>query len=112
MSTAGEADSGKGRIGPIPNHVGDDQGGGEEDQAEQEVQNEAVALPASHSRRPEGDCYPNDEADDPPKHLDLPCSAMLPTGLRRQWHRIRCRTGTMAARMLTSREQPVPGVTA
>jgi hypothetical protein len=71
--------SGHGRLGSIVNHVRDDKSRWEENQAEEEVEEEAVPFPRSNPSRPERDCYSDDDQNDRPKppttccneHLDL-----------------------------------------
>jgi hypothetical protein len=56
-----------GDLGAIGDKVGDDDRGREEEQAEDEVPDEAVALPASDPGGPERDCDPDDSEQDPPQ---------------------------------------------
>jgi hypothetical protein len=55
--------------------VGDDERGREEEQAEDEVPDEAVALPASDTGGPERDRDPDDSKQDPPEGI---CALPLP----------------------------------
>jgi hypothetical protein len=49
--------------------VSDDERGWEEEQAEDEVPDEAVALSASDAGGPERDCDPDDSDQDPPQDI-------------------------------------------
>src|SRR5829696_6767790 len=53
------------RQSTVVDHVGDDQGGGEEEQAEDEVAGEAVSLAGGDARGPERDRDPDDRDDHP-----------------------------------------------
>src|ERR1700747_865991 len=54
-------------FGAILDEVGDDDRGWEEEQAEDEVPDEAVALPAGDTGRPERDRDPDHRKQDPPE---------------------------------------------
>src|SRR6266513_4863456 len=54
-------------FGAVLDEIGDDDRRREEEQAEDEVPDEAVALPASDTGGPERDRDPDDSKQDPPK---------------------------------------------
>src|SRR5207342_2813479 len=56
---------------PIVDHVGNEQREREEDQAEEEVEEEAVSLPGGNAGRPEGDRDPENDKQDVQEHVLL-----------------------------------------
>src|SRR5215831_19133076 len=98
------ADSGgspAGLLGAVVDEVGDDDRGREEEQAEDEIPDEAVALPAGDTGGPERDRDPDDSKQDPPKDghgrvLSAFMRTLVPAAGRQRLHR-RCRTGLLCA---------------
>src|SRR5258708_1261726 len=69
VSPSFSASGGRDAHGAIVNHVGHDQRGREEDQAEDEVAEEAVSLAGGDARRPEGDGHHDAEDQDCDKDI-------------------------------------------
>src|SRR5215510_7591356 len=67
---------------PVGHQVRDDQRCREEDQAEDEVADEAVPFPRSDTRRPERDRYPDRDGEDRPEPPTVRCENHLTTSDR------------------------------